>query len=87
MEETKTRKGGGGTKAGAAKAVKTIKKRYGPDFFKQIGHTGGSASGTGGFFNNPDLARRAGALGGRKSKRGPSKKNLPSVDEFAEGWG
>lgn len=61
-----------GTKAGAAKAVAVIKLKD-PDFFAKIGAKGGQASGTGGFFANPELARIAGAKGGRVSRRGKRK--------------
>lgn len=57
------------TKAGAQKAVKTIYKKYGKDFFRRIGKTGGHNGHTGGFFANPELAKRAGAKGGRISRR------------------
>lgn len=52
-----------GTKAGGRKASLTNKAKYGEDFYERIGHTGGFAS-------NPELARIAGAKGGRLSKRG-----------------
>lgn len=42
---------------------------------KEIGRKGGLVKGTqGGFAANPELARIAGAKGGRISRRGPSKK-------------
>lgn len=59
-----------GTKAGGLKAAKTNKARNGEDFFKRIGRIGGYNGHTGGFASNPELAKRAGAIGGRKSKRG-----------------
>lgn len=65
-----------GTKAGAAKAMKTIKKKYGDDFFSQIGREGGRNGHTGGFYANRELARKAGAKGGKISRRGPAKKNV-----------
>lgn len=58
-----------GTKEGAAKASKTNKNRYGEDFYAKIGAIGGKASTTGGFYGNRELARIAGAKGGRASKR------------------
>lgn len=58
-----------GTKAGAAKAALTNKKRYGKDFYAKIGAKGGKMSNTGGFAANRELARIAGAKGGRKSRR------------------
>lgn len=60
-----------GTKIGGAKAAATNKAKYGPNFYADIGAKGGAASGTGGFFANRELARTAGAKGGRMSKRGP----------------
>ena len=63
-----------GTKNGGVKAAATNKQRHGADFYAQIGAKGGKISKGGGFAANPDLARIAGARGGRKSRRGPSKK-------------
>jgi general stress protein YciG len=63
-----------GTKAGGQKAADTNKKKYGSDFYARIGKAGGHVGKTGGFFANRDLARKAGARGGRVSRRGPSKK-------------
>lgn len=60
-----------GTKVGGMRAAETNKKRHGPDFYAVIGAKGGRNGTTGGFFANRELARTAGALGGRKSKRGP----------------
>jgi len=62
-----------GTKTGAITAVATIKKRYGDDFFVNIGAIGGKNGHTGGFYANRELARIAGAKGGKISRRG--KKN------------
>lgn len=64
-----------GTKAGAAKAAATNKARHGKDFYANIGRKGGKAGRTGGFYANRDLARIAGAKGGRISRRGPAKKS------------
>ena len=63
-----------GTKAGAKKAAATNKARYGKDFYAKIGAKGGKKGTTGGFAANRELARIAGAKGGRLSKRGPAKK-------------
>lgn len=63
-----------GTKKGGRKAAETNKAKYGSDFYAEIGRKGGSNGHTGGFYANPELARIAGAIGGRKSKRGPAKK-------------
>ena len=40
-----------------------------PDFYKKIGQIGGRKGTTGGFYANRELARIAGAIGDRKSKR------------------
>lgn len=58
-----------GTKAGGAKAAKKNKERYGDDFYRMIGSKGGQNGHTGGFASNRELARTAGAKGGRKSRR------------------
>lgn len=63
-----------GTKAGGIKAAKSNKERHGEDFYSRIGRRGGSRGHTGGFYANRELARIAGAIGGKKSKRGPAKK-------------
>lgn len=62
-----------GTKAGGQKAAVTNKEKYGHDFYAEIGRKGGKNGHTGGFAANPELAKIAGAIGGRKSKRGPAK--------------
>ena len=62
-----------GTKAGGLKAAATNKKRHGEGFYARIGAKGGRNGHTGGFASNPELARIVGAIGGRKSKRGPAK--------------
>ena len=58
-----------GTKTGGQKAAAANKERYGADFYKRIGKTGGEKGTTGGFFANRELARTAGAKGGRISRR------------------
>lgn len=58
-----------GTKAGGQAAAATNKSKYGPDFYARIGAAGGKKGRTGGFFANRDLAREAGAKGGRVSRR------------------
>lgn len=60
-----------GTKAGGRAAASTIKNVYGEDFYKRIGSKGGKLGHTGGFYGNRELARIAGAKGGRISKRKP----------------
>ena len=59
-----------GTKAGGKKAAMTNLQRHGEDFYKRIGAIGGKNGNTGGFAANRELARLAGAKGGRISRRG-----------------
>ena len=47
-----------GTKEGGLKASTTNKARHGEDFYNRIGSVGGKNGTTGGFFNNPELARQ-----------------------------
>ena len=58
-----------GTKEGGKKAAATNKAKYGAEFYAKIGATGGTNGHTGGFFANRELARIAGARGGRVSRR------------------
>ena len=58
-----------GTKEGGKKAAATNKARHGADFYARIGRKGGQNGTTGGFAANPELARIAGAKGGRISRR------------------
>ena len=58
-----------GTKAGGKKAAATNIERHGKDFYREIGSMGGRNGHTGGFASNPELAKIAGAKGGRISKR------------------
>ncbi len=61
------------TLTGGQRGAASIKARD-PDFFKKIGAKGGSkgkAQGViKGFAANPELARRAGLIGGKVSRRG-----------------
>jgi uncharacterized protein len=59
-----------GTKSGGKAAAATNKKKYGSDFYAKIGAKGGKLGTTGGFYANRELARQAGAAGGRVSRRG-----------------
>ena len=69
-----------GSRIGGLKAAKTNKERYGKDYYSEMGRKGGMNGHTGGFANNPELARRAGAKGGRYSRRGESlQKKLDEV--------
>ncbi len=63
-----------GTKEGGKKAAITNKKKYGDDFYAIMGAKGGRNGHTGGFAANPKLAKIAGRIGGKISKRGPAKK-------------
>lgn len=77
-----------GTKAGGRRAAETNKRKYGSDFYAEIGRKGGKNGHTGGFAANPELARRAGAIGGRKSRRGPAKNPRKSwLDKYEERYG
>lgn len=60
-----------GTKAGGKAAAITNKTKYGADFYQRIGAQGGSkpAQSPKGFAANRELARIAGAKGGRLGKR------------------
>ena len=58
-----------GTKQGGQAAASTNKTKYGADFYAKIGAMGGKRGRTGGFYANRELARIAGAKGGRISRR------------------
>lgn len=58
-----------GTIAGGKKASETNRKLYGEDYYVRLGAKGGVVGHTGGFYVNRELARTAGAIGGRISKR------------------
>lgn len=58
-----------GTKTGGKAAASTNKAKYGADFYARIGAMGGKKGTTGGFAANRELARIAGAKGGRISRR------------------
>lgn len=61
-----------GTAAGGKKAAEKNLARD-PNFYAKIGAKGGTMGHTGGFAANPDLARVAGAKGGRISRRRSTK--------------
>ena len=76
-----------GTKIGGLKARDVNIKRHGKDFYKRIGAIGGRNGHTGGFAANPELARLAGAKGGKKSRRtgvknGEGKKANKDIDDL-----
>lgn len=58
-----------GTVHGGKAAATTNKAKYGADFYAKIGAMGGKKGTTGGFYANRELARIAGAKGGRISRR------------------
>ncbi len=58
-----------GTKLGGMKAAATNKSKYGKDFYARIGKIGGQLGHTGGFAADRELAREAGRMGGRISRR------------------
>lgn len=62
-----------GSVEGGRAAAATNKRLFGDDYYAKIGAMGGAKSRTGGFADR-ELARRAGRLGGLKSKRGKVKK-------------
>ena len=72
-----------GTKEGGRKAALTNKRKYGPDFYKNIGRKGGtSGKHNGGFaslkrgkdgLTGAERAKKYGAIGGKRSKRGKVK--------------
>ena len=64
-----------GTKLGGQKAAATNKAKYGKDFYAKIGQVGGKLGHTGGFYANRELARKAGRVGGRISRRSTAKKS------------
>jgi len=62
-----------GSIAGGKKAAETNIRKYGKDFYRNIGYAGGKAIATKpkGFAAMPkEKVRAAGALGGTRSKRG-----------------
>ena len=61
------------TREGAAKATQTIRKKYGDDFYKNLGKIGGMKSRGGGFAEGSIGSRRAkqaGSIGGSRSRIG-----------------
>lgn len=76
-----------GNKIGGEKARATNKAKHGEDFYKLIGAKGGNAyhAKPRGFACDPERARRAGALGGRNSKRG--KAGVRKEKVYCKVWG
>ena len=71
-----------GTKEGGLKARATNKAKYGRDYYRRIGSIGGRNGHTGGFASNPELAKIAGAKGGRRSKRGKALKDKDRTPNY-----
>lgn len=79
------------------KAKKANLEKYGPDFYKRIGAKGG-ANGKGpgykGGFASDEVgedgltgkqrAKLAGAVGGKRSRRGPAKDDIEKAEEVLE---
>ena len=70
-----------GTKVGGLKTAETNKRKYGDNWYREIGALGGKAGHTGGFASSHELAVEAGRKGGSKSKRGPSLKRKENNNE------
>lgn len=64
-----------GSRESGRKAAETNKKKYGKDFYANIGRKGGSKSHpeTRYFAMHPEVAKNAGAKGGAISRRGSTK--------------
>lgn len=74
-----------GNREGGFKAAATSKAKYGETFYQRIGRKGGARkSKKGGFAANPELARRAGAKGGRISKRGKDSVSKATIEPIAD---
>ena len=71
-----------GNRLGGLKAARTNRLKHGDDFYKRIGKKGGHNGHTGGFAANRELAKIAGAKGGRISRRGSGAS--PMRDKFLE---
>lgn len=76
-----------GTKAGGIKAAKTVKEKYGKEFYGMIGAKGGRLGHTGGFAADPERARRAGHIGGLKSRRNGIKNGQGKLKQYHKAWG
>lgn len=75
---SRPKKGETGYKEANDKWRKTVTEKYGgvTEFMREVGRKGGSKSHpeTRAFATNPELAKAAGAKGGKSSKRGPARK-------------
>jgi general stress protein YciG len=66
-----------GNRESGKQAAQTNIKRYGANYYKQLGKLGGVASTGRGFATIPGLASLAGRLGGSISRRGNQSKLTP----------
>lgn len=75
-----------GTKAGGKKCAATNKRKYGENWYAEIGKKGGLAPTTApkGFAANPQLARQAGRKGGLISSKAPTMSLAERRNEIAE---
>ena len=75
-----------GSRDGGRKAAETNKKKYGKDFYANIGRKGGRKSHpeTRYFAMHPEVAKSAGTKGGKRSKRGPAKD--PRAPHIKDEW-
>lgn len=62
-----------------ASNAETMKKKYGDDYFKELGRRGGQAGKSGTFAKRPDLAKEAAVLGGFNHA-------LPKIDCKHDQW-
>lgn len=60
-----------GTKAGGKKCAATNKRKYGDNWYAEIGRKGGQVKTPKGFALNHQLARQAGRKGGLTSSKSP----------------
>jgi DNA invertase Pin-like site-specific DNA recombinase len=78
------------TKQGAAKAKKTNLERHGNDYFERIGAIGGRKKGVAKGFAagaaGRERARRAGSIGGARSRRGRKVIEVDKTDEIIKLW-
>ena len=78
-----------GTREGGEKAAATNKAKHGSDFYVMLGRKGGSAKHKTprGFQAHPELARKAGAIGGKRSSRKGIKTGVgKSSDKYKKEW-
>jgi len=63
-----------GTKDGGKQGARTLREKYGEDYFRKLGQKGGRVSSRGGFAANHERAvaagAKGGAIGGKRGRRG-----------------